>query len=148
MDRNKKTGLIIAGAAALLGCVGVGAALIGRAGPHPGAVLYDEHCAGCHGADLEGQPDWQTPGADGVLPAPPHDTSGHTWHHGDRLLFDYTRFGGARAMEMRGVDGFASGMPAFDGVLTRAQTGDVLDYIKSTWSDRERAVQAGRSAAE
>jgi hypothetical protein len=24
---------------------------------------------------------------DGKLPAPPHDASGHTWHHADAQLF-------------------------------------------------------------
>ncbi|WP_370644306.1 c-type cytochrome [Ruegeria sp. SCSIO 43209] len=35
-----------------------------------GAVLYAENCASCHGANLEGQQDWQTPDPDGVLRAP------------------------------------------------------------------------------
>ncbi|MBL4645745.1 MAG: c-type cytochrome, partial [Rhizobiales bacterium] len=46
-----------------------------------GAVIYAEYCASCHGADLEGQPNWQSPDADGKMPAPPHDQRGHTWHH-------------------------------------------------------------------
>ena len=51
------------------------------------ASLYAENCASCHGAKLEGQPDWRSPGPDGVMPAPPHDRTGHTWHHGDGMLF-------------------------------------------------------------
>ena len=51
-----------------------------------GQRLYAENCATCHGADLEGQPDWQTPLANGRYPAPPHDETGHTWHHADALL--------------------------------------------------------------
>ncbi|RMH47672.1 MAG: hypothetical protein D6686_12315 [Alphaproteobacteria bacterium] len=54
-----------------------------------GRQLYAEFCASCHGANLEGQPDWQSPGPDGRLPAPPHDETGHSWHHGDALLIDY-----------------------------------------------------------
>lgn len=27
----------------------------------------------------------------GYLPAPPHDVTGHTWHHPDGLLFDLTK---------------------------------------------------------
>ncbi|MGR3200120.1 MAG: c-type cytochrome, partial [Paracoccus sp. (in: a-proteobacteria)] len=38
-----------------------------------GQRLYAENCASCHGADLEGQPDWQTPLENGRYPAPPHD---------------------------------------------------------------------------
>jgi mono/diheme cytochrome c family protein len=43
-----------------------------------GKALYAQHCASCHGANLEGQPDWQARKADGKMPAPPHDDSGHT----------------------------------------------------------------------
>ena len=53
-----------------------------------GQALYADSCAACHGANLEGQPDWRVPGADGILPAPPHDETGHTWHHDNQLLFD------------------------------------------------------------
>ena len=63
-----------------------------------GSLLYAEHCASCHGADLEGQPDWRSPNDDGVLPAPPHDATGHTWHHDNVLLFEYTKLGGKRAL--------------------------------------------------
>ena len=31
--------------------------------------------------------------ADGRLPAPPHDASGHTWHHDDDTLINITKFG-------------------------------------------------------
>ena len=44
-----------------------------------GRILYKEHCASCHGAKLEGQPNWRRIGKDGLLPAPPHDATGHTW---------------------------------------------------------------------
>lgn len=83
-----------------------------------GQSLYADNCASCHGATLEGQPNWRSPGADGVLPAPPHDGTGHTWHHDDDLLFEYTNLGGQAALEGRGVKGFNSGMPAFDTVLS------------------------------
>ena len=46
--------------------------------PVAGAQLYAENCASCHGANLEGQADWRSPGPDGRLPAPPHDETGHT----------------------------------------------------------------------
>ena len=112
-----------------------------------GEALYGEYCAACHGADLEGQPDWRSPGADGILPAPPHDATGHTWHHDDATLFAYTRLGGAAALAAQGIEGFDSGMPGFGEVLTDAQIRDVLEYIKSTWPERERAAQAARTAA-
>jgi mono/diheme cytochrome c family protein len=110
-----------------------------------GQSLYAENCASCHGANLEGQPNWQSPNANGVLPAPPHDEAGHTWHHDDALLFEYTKLGGAVALEIRGVAGFNSGMPAFGETLTDDEIWDILAYIRSTWSERERGVQASRN---
>ena len=110
-----------------------------------GQSLYANNCASCHGANLEGQPNWQSAGADGVLPAPPHDGTGHTWHHDDQLLFEYTKFGGVAALEVRGVTWFNSGMPAFGETLTDDEIWDILAYIRSTWSERERGVQASRN---
>lgn len=110
-----------------------------------GAELYRNTCAACHGANLEGQPDWQVPGPDGILPAPPHDETGHTWHHDNVLLFDYTRLGGQAALAMRGITGFQSGMPAFAGTLSDAEIWDVLAYIRSTWPQPVRDVQAARN---
>jgi mono/diheme cytochrome c family protein len=110
-----------------------------------GKTLYGAHCASCHGANLEGQPNWRQPDADGVLPAPPHDETGHTWHHDDRLLFDYTRLGGQQALAQRGVEGFNSGMPGFAGVLSDAQILDILGYIRSTWPKRVQQMQSSRN---
>src|SRR5204863_80186 len=38
-----------------------------------GANVYAQNCAACHGAKLEGQPDWRRRLPNGRLPAPPHD---------------------------------------------------------------------------
>lgn len=112
-----------------------------------GQDLYVENCAACHGANLEGQADWQSPGADGRLPAPPHDRTGHTWHHPDSVLFGYTQLGGTELMNQQGMD-FDSGMPGFGDTLSDEEIWNILAYIKSTWPDRERDVQAERSLAE
>lgn len=117
----------------------------GWGGGPDGRALYGENCASCHGANLEGQPDWQGAGPDGILPPPPHDETGHTWHHGDGLLFDYVKLGGAAALAARGVT-FESGMPGFEGILADDEITAILDYIKSTWPDRERQYQADRTA--
>ena len=106
-----------------------------------GAVLYAEHCASCHGAELEGAPDWRRRGADGLYPAPPHDETGHTWHHGDKLLFDYTKLGGEALLAARGITDFESGMPGFGHLLTDDQIRDVLAFIKSTWPELMRSHQ-------
>ena len=113
-----------------------------------GAVLYAENCASCHGENLEGQPDWQLSNDDGTLPAPPHDQTGHTWHHGDALLFDYTKQGGQAAMAVRGVTGFTSGMPAFGETLSDQDIWNILAFIKSTWPDRVRQMQETKTRGE
>ena len=112
-----------------------------------GRALYGEHCAACHGANLEGQENWQSPGPDGRLPAPPHDKTGHTWHHGDGLLFDYTKLGGRAVMAAQGMD-FDSGMPGFADHLSDAEIWNILGYIKSTWPERIRELQALRTESE
>jgi mono/diheme cytochrome c family protein len=140
-------------AVALLGAIGLFVLWPWAESANSGAVargrdLYAANCAVCHGANLQGQPNWRDAGEDGVYPAPPHDVNGHTWHHGDRVLFDYTKLGGAAALEASGVTGFASGMPAFGEQLSDTQIMDILAFIKSTWTDRERAVQQDRTTSE
>jgi len=56
-----------------------------------GEAVYRMHCASCHGRNLEGQPEWQSRDKEGFLPAPPHDESGHTWHHPeiDRIRLNF-----------------------------------------------------------
>lgn len=95
-----------------------------------GKALYAEYCASCHGANLEGQqPNWQDRNADGYLPAPPHDETGHTWHHDNSLLMRIVREG-TEAI----VGGtYKSHMIGFGDVLTDEEIVDVLAYIKSTW---------------
>ncbi|MDU8912757.1 cytochrome c [Aestuariicoccus sp. MJ-SS9] len=94
-----------------------------------GATIYAENCAACHGADLEGQPNWKDRDAAGYLPAPPHDETGHTWHHDDILLVRITALG----TEAIVGGGYKSNMMGFAEVLSADEILDVLAYIKSTW---------------
>lgn len=112
-----------------------------------GAALYAEHCAACHGAQLEGAHDWRRPGPDGLFPAPPHDETGHTWHHGDGFLFAYTKHGGQAVLDELGVT-FESGMPGFDGPLGDSEIEAILAFIRSTWPPEIRAFQEARTAQE
>lgn len=112
-----------------------------------GKALYAETCAACHGANQEGQEDWRSPGEDGRLPAPPHDETGHTWHHGDQVLFDYTKLGGREMMAAQGME-FDSGMPGFGDQLTDQEIWNILGYIKSTWPEPVQEVQAARTEGE
>ena len=132
---------IVAATAALTGWLPVGQVAGASDDLAQGAALYAEHCASCHGAELEGAPDWRRRGADGLYPAPPHDETGHTWHHGDRLLFDYTKLGGEGALAARGITDFESAMPGFADVLTDDQIRDILAFIKSTWPEQLRRHQ-------
>jgi mono/diheme cytochrome c family protein len=103
-----------------------------------GQAVYVQHCASCHGARLQGQPNWRERDAAGRLPAPPHDASGHTWHHPDQVLFDITKYGVAKAANLKDYD---SAMPAYEGVLTDAEIVAVLSWIKSQWPAQARAQQ-------
>lgn len=99
-----------------------------------GAKVYAEHCAACHGAKLEGQPSWQRRLPNGRLPAPPHDESGHTWHHPDRVLFGITKHG---LVPPYAPADYQSDMPAFGGKLSDDEIWAVLAFIKSHWTSRE-----------
>ncbi|MBC7145377.1 MAG: cytochrome c [Thioclava marina] len=106
-----------------------------------GRQIYSDQCAACHGTDLEGQPDWRSPLPSGRLPPPPHDASGHTWHHPDDVLFRIVKEGTAAIVG----GGYESDMPGFGGVLSDAEIRAVLAYIKSTWPEGERNYQESMS---
>ena len=97
-----------------------------------GKKVYDQHCAACHGANLEGQPNWKELGPDGRLPAPPHDESGHTWHHPDKYLIHVVKEG-IVAGEDKPI-GYQNNMPVFGKILSDKEIVASLTYIKSTWS--------------
>lgn len=103
-----------------------------------GKRVYSKNCASCHGDNLEGQPNWRIRKPDGKLPAPPHDETGHTWHHPDVHLFEITRGGLKPPLA---PDGYKSDMPAFSGALSDAEIWAVLAFIKSTWPDKIQARQ-------
>ena len=103
-----------------------------------GAKVYAAHCAACHGANLQGQANWRERDAAGRLPAPPHDATGHTWHHPDEVLFNITKLGIAKAANLKDYD---TAMPAFGGVLSDAEIVAVLSWIKAQWPPEIRAQQ-------
>ena len=98
-----------------------------------GGELYQANCASCHGADLAGAPNWKTPNEDGSYPAPPHDSSGHTWHHSDRVLIEISR---------DGSDFPQPRMPAFGDRLTDEDIEAIVEFIKSSWGPQEKAYQS------
>ncbi|MGB7096949.1 MAG: cytochrome c [Anaerolineales bacterium] len=97
-----------------------------------GEPLYAKYCASCHGANLEGVPEWKTVQPDGKLLPPPQDSSGHTWHHPDDLLL---------SVIIEGGDPSSSDMPAFGEILTDDETNAILTFIKSSWGQEEREFQ-------
>lgn len=97
-----------------------------------GATLYADNCAACHGADLSGEQNWRERDADGYLPAPPHDVTGHTWHHPDEMLIRIVTVG----TEALVGGGYKSNMIGFGDQLGEDDILDVLAYIKSTWPDQ------------
>ena len=99
-----------------------------------GAKVYARECAACHGAKLEGQPNWRQRLPNGRLPAPPHDESGHTWHHADSVLFAIVRNG---LVPPYAPPGYESDMPAFGAKLSDDELWAVLAFIKSHWTSRE-----------
>ncbi len=107
-----------------------------------GEDLYRAHCSACHGAQLEGRANWRNRKHNGRLPAPPHDETGHTWHHPDRDLFQMVKYGLTPPLA---PVGYQSDMPAFERVLTDEEISSVLAFIKNSWSANIHACQSRRN---
>lgn len=102
-----------------------------------GKDLYSQRCASCHGIKLEGQPNWMQRKPDGKLPAPPHDATGHTWHHSDADLFKIVKNG---VQAFAGKD-YKTDMPSFEATLSDDQIKATIAFIKSTWPEKQRNFQ-------
>ncbi|MBI3979693.1 MAG: cytochrome c [Chloroflexi bacterium] len=102
-----------------------------------GRQVYAQQCAGCHGQNAEGAPNWQQLDARGNLPPPPHDDRGHTWRHGDAQLAAIIREGMRdpfnRTPELT--------MPPFKDGLSDEEVAAVIAYFKSLWSADHRRFQ-------
>lgn len=103
-----------------------------------GKRIYEANCASCHGVNLEGQATWRIRKPDGRLPAPPHDETGHTWHHPDVGLFRITKVGLKPPLA---PEGYESDMPSFGDILTDEEIWAVLAFIKSTWPENIKTRQ-------
>ena len=103
-----------------------------------GRAIYEQHCASCHGANAEGAPNWQERDAQGELPAPPHNTEGHTWRHSNADLYKMVSKGWR--------DPFNKSkrltMPAFGETLAPEQIRAVIDYLKTLWTPEQRQFQS------
>lgn len=89
-----------------------------------GAKLYATSCQPCHG-DRQGKGT-----ASGTSP---HNEKGHTWHHPDIQLKDWT---------LSGKPGFLRDMPAFKAMLKEKDVEAILAFIKTWWTAEQREIQA------
>ncbi|TVT75168.1 MAG: cytochrome c [Denitromonas halophila] len=137
----KSIGLAMLASAVLIACGDPPASAFAPATLAQGATLYAAQCASCHGAKGEGQPNWRERKPDGRLPAPPHDASGHTWHHPMDMLFQMTRDGMVPPLA---PEGYQSDMPAFGKTLSDDEIRAVLAYIESQWPDEVKQMRAER----
>ena len=101
-----------------------------------GKSVYVQNCASCHGVKLEGQKDWMSRLPNGLMPAPPHDETGHTWHHSDKYLFMITKYGIEDIIGQK----YPNNMPAYKDILSDKEIISVLSFIKSTWPNKVKKI--------
>lgn len=75
---------------------------------------------------------------------PKHNANGHTWHHPDCELIEVILTGTSPMTEMMRemmAPPGAPTMPAWREKLSDDEIDAVLAYIKTMWTDEQRAVQ-------
>ena len=87
-----------------------------------GNILFQKHCASCHGQNAESIPNWKQTDANGNYPPPPLNGSAHAWHHDLPLLQQTVREGGQK---LGGL------MPPFENVLSPQQIDMAIAYFQS-----------------
>jgi len=66
--------------------------------------------------------------------APPHNHTGHTWHHPDAQLREWI---------LNGKLGFGNpGMPALKDRVAEPELDAILTFVKTWWTAEQRASQA------
>lgn len=91
-----------------------------------GRSLYAQHCASCHGANAEGDPQWRERRPDGRFRPPPLNGSGHAWHHPWRQLHQIVKYG---------RDPRQSDMPGWGDRLSDADIDAILSWLQSLWPE-------------
>jgi mono/diheme cytochrome c family protein len=93
-----------------------------------GKKLFNNNCASCHGANLQGADNWKSLDEDGHRKAPPLNGTGHAWHHSDEQLYQIIKYGLAKF-----VKNYQGKMMGFSDILSDTEITSVLAYMKSTW---------------
>lgn len=98
-----------------------------------GQRVYQSNCASCHGGSQGGN----------ASDYPPrHSAIGHTWQHADCDLARMVRNGPGPSVNTGRFVAPGLQMPAFRDRLNEDEIADVLAYIKTFWTDEQRAAQA------
>lgn len=101
-----------------------------------GEAAFNLRCAHCHGYAGEGQLASTVPNTQqlGLHTVPPHDATGHTWQHPSQLI---------RQVILNGIQNPLDHypMPPFEGVVTDAETNQLIAYMSLWWTDEQRAWQ-------
>lgn len=121
----------------------VGPTLVTASGgpTNEGRQTYEQYCAACHGWQGEGAADWKKPDERGEMPPPPHDETGHTWRHGNTMLFRMIGEGWRHPFNK--TDRLT--MPAFKDTLTDQEIQSVIMYLKTLWTEDQRRYQQSES---
>ena len=91
-----------------------------------GAQLYKQNCASCHGNNAQGADNWQKRDAQGKLPPPPLNGTGHAWHH---------PMTGLKQTIFFGTENIGGSMPGWKGKLSETQVDEILAWLQSKWPD-------------
>lgn len=103
---------------------------------HRGKQLYEQYCMYCHGENGVGEPDipWSIRRL-GYVTAMPLDETSHAWHHSDEHM---------SRMILQGTPRSRTRMPLWGPVFSQSQVQDLVEYLKSLWSDRILGCQGPR----
>jgi mono/diheme cytochrome c family protein len=104
-----------------------------------GKPLYASYCAGCHGKNGEGAPNWDTPLPGGSYPPQPLNGSGHSWHHSLTHLEETIANGGKHP---------GATMPGFADSLTDIKQHAVIAVFQSFWDDQTYRGWLGRGGLD
>lgn len=99
---------------------------------HEGGKVFRENCAECHGRSGEGGANWKQRGADGKLPAPPLNGTGHAWHHPMAVLRHVIRTGSPRDSSGKPT----GNMPAWKDKLSDQEIDAVIAWFQNRWPDQ------------